>query len=427
MKIQKKILAGLVACALAPSAFAATIELNPASVPGMPGEASAPIGIQFTGDGVTVGFEVEVAFDATSLQAVAAGANGGSCAANNATGVVTVQFVDGGLNPIVGPTVYCNMTFTVDGAVTVPEPGDPDVVFDLTLQNALYSDAAIQPVPGPHTETGGQIVVQGTPPDVNLTYNPPSGGTVTFTGGTSGDTVSASITVGATGTSGTGSVTACSLGGANPGAFAVTSTFPISVSPGGSDTIDIDCTLGNSAATATLSCTEDDTSVSNPSFNLSCPAGDPVPAPEFESNPAPGGTINCSGTPGSTQSRTLTITNDGFAGVGSTLSYSCSTGDAGFSVTGGATGDVEVGDSATVTIECTVPAEGDPEATGTLTCTSNDADEPSVDYALLAAPVTVPPPNPSPEIIPANSLWSLLALFGVMAGIGAVVVGMRRH
>jgi hypothetical protein len=39
----------------------------------------------------------------------------------------------------------------------------------------------------------------------------------------------------------------------------------------------------------------------------------------------------------------------------------------------------------------------------------------------------VPPANPAPEIIPANSLWSKLALFGLLAGLGGLVISMRRH
>ena len=429
MKIQKKILSAVVACLLAPGAYAATISITPASATGTPGAGTdpTPIGISFTGDGVTVGFEVEVAYDTASLNATAAGANGGSCAAADATGIITLQYVDGSLSPIGGPTVFCNITFTVDAGVATPAPGDPDVVFPLTLQNALFSDADLNAAPGPHTLNDGQILIQGTPPDANLVYTPASGGTVTFPGGTSGTSTVESIDVTATGTSGSGTVESCTLGGANPGAFVVNTTFPLAVAIGAAETIDLTCNLGNAAATATLSCTESDASSTAQSFNLSCPAGTPVPAPEFDSTPAPGATIACNGAPGSVTTGAISITNAGFAGVGSDLTYTCSTGSAGFAVTSGAAGSVVVGGSASVGFSCTVPADGTTTATGTITCTSNDADEATVTYGLSAGPLTEPTPIAAPAVIPANSLWSKLALFGLLAGLGGLVISMRRH
>jgi hypothetical protein len=319
------------------------------------------------------------------------------------------------------PTAYCSFNFAADGAA--PEE----------LRTWAVSFIECSPLGAGDTCTftqsaGSGINLTTAPPDANLTYTPASGGTVTFPGGTSGTSTNAAIAVGVTGTSGSGSVTGCSLGGANPGAFVDNTAYPVTVTVGGAEgSIDLTCNLGNAAATATLSCTETDSSPTPQSFNLSCPAGTAVPAPEYDSTPAPGATINCSGTPGSTQNRTLTIENVGFAGVGSDLTYTCSTASAGFSVVSGAGGTVVVGGSADVGIACTVPAEGAPAANGVLTCTSNDADEATVTYNLTAAPVTVPPANPAPEIIPANSLWSKLALFGLLAGLGGLVISMRRH
>ena len=388
------------------------------------GQAGDTVAIPVTfqqGAGAAAGYQTIFSYDvaAFGVPVVQGGSGPATCSVNDATGEISVIRFTLPATVLADETA-CVIDFPIEAATALG-------IYPLT-HNAgqpQYSDVGAVQLPA--TGVDGQVEVVDAPPDVNLTYTPASGGTVTFPGGTSGTSTDASIAVGATGTSGSGSVTGCTLGGANPGAFVDNTTYPVTVSVGGSGSIDLTCNLGNSAATATLSCTESDTSPTAQSFNLSCPAGTAVPAPEYDSTPAPGATINCSGTPGSTQNRTLTISNVGFAGAGSDLTYTCSTASAGFSVTSGAGGTVVVGGSADVGIACTVPAEGAPAANGVLTCTSNDADEATVTYNLTAAPQTAPEANPAPAIIPANSLWSKLALFGLLAGLGGLVISMRRH
>lgn len=419
-----RVLPFALAAAFASGANAATLALDPASAVSSGGGAVPVVALQFGGDGETVGFEAEVAFDAASLEVAAAGQGGASCAANNVTGVVTVQYVDGGLAPIAaGPTTFCNLTFTVDGAVVLPEAGDPDVVFPLTIQNALYSDAAIQPVDG--TETNGEIRLQGAAPDVILAFNPNAA--VVFPGGTSGDTTAESIdvTVGS-GTVGTGTVDNCVITGANAAAFDVVGGDPTTVPPPGS--IDLEVTLANSALSATLTCDVDDAGPdATHVWSLSAPAGTPVPAPEYSSSPAPGSALTCNGQPGALTQTSITITNTGLAGVGSDLDYGCVVSGAGFSILSGAADILAVGESAMVTVQCTVPAEDAPAAEGDLDCTSNDAANSPANYPLSAGAATAPPPVPQPNVVPASSLWSQLSLIGLLAALGLLVVGIRRN
>lgn len=428
-----KLLAGCLAMAMAPAAFAASIAISPTSATGTPGDGTSPtvLQIQFSGDGTTAGFEVEVAFNATDLDVVAQPQNGANaCSANNLTGVVTLQVVDGALNPLpAGPTNYCNLTFTVDGAVVAPNPGDPDIVYPLTLQNDLYSDGGGNPAPGPHSLTNGEIRIQGAPPDVTLSYNPAPPNGPAFSGGTfTGDTSTASIAVNAGGTSGSGTVTGCALSGTNAANFAITSG-DLSIAAGGSDNITLECTHGLSERVATLQCTENDSDSTDAarSWNLTCPAGLPTPAPEYSSNPASGSTLSFQGAAGATVNRQLTITNTGFAGPGDTLSItSCSISGADAATFGVTPAippqvDLAVGENVALTVSATIPASG--TNTATLTCESNDGTH---NYPLTSAPRTAPVVD-SPAIVPASSFWSKMILFGLLAGLGMLVVSLRRN
>lgn len=406
------------ACLMSASAFAATVTVPDATVPVEGGATTpTPMAVTFQGDGVTVGYQCDISFPTAELDATVAGSGTGLCSVNDGAGTITI--VDGTVNnSALGNTTSCNVTFTAVG------PGTDGDVYPLTLGGCIFSDASAAEVPGPHTLNNGSITVQAAPPDADLVFTPPSGGTVTFPTGTQNDTVTASIGVTATGTSGTGTVDNCVFSGANAGAFSVSGT-PISVGIGGSDSIDLECVLDDAAQSATLTCdTSDVDGAGTASWTMSCPAGTAVPSPDFSSAPPAGSAIACNGAPGSTVNRSIEISNTGNPGAGSDLAYTCTSDSASFVITGGASDTLAVGESATLAFTCQVPAaEGDPDNTGTISCTSNGGD---AAYPVSAGVVTTPPANPAPSIIPANSLWSLLALFGVMAGIGAVVVGLRR-
>lgn len=384
------------------------------------GGATTPtvLPVTFGGDGVTVGYQTTLTYDTTNLDAVRENVDGGLCTVNDAAGTIVV--LDGTAdNSPLADKVTCNLTFTVGAGAA---DGD---VYTLDLNGGLFSDENAAPSPGPHTETDGSITITNAPPDVVLAFNPDAA--VVFPGGTSGDTTAESIdvTVGA-GTVGTGTVDNCVISGANASAFSVVGGDPTTVPPAGS--IDLEVTLANSALAATLTCDVADAGPDTTHvWALSAPAGTPVPAPEYSSVPAPGTTLNCDGTPGSLTQTSITITNTGLSGAGSDLDYSCVVSGAGFSIISGAADTLAVDDSATVTVQCTVPAEDAPAATGDLDCTSNDPANSANNYPLSSIAETAPPAVPQPNVVPASSLWSQLSLIGLLAALGLLVVGIRRN
>ncbi|MEJ1248077.1 hypothetical protein [Denitratimonas tolerans] len=405
-------------------AQAASVALNPASA--VTGTVNVPpIAVQFTGDGVVSFFEVEVKYDQTKVSGVAAGANGGACAANNGTGIVVVQMTDPGLNPLpAGPTSYCNVTFTVLNAGDIPAPGDPNIVWPLTMQNDLWGDGGGNPVPG-NTATGGEIVLQGgPPPDVIVTFTPASGGTVTFPGGMPADVVTQSIAIGNTGTIGSGTVSGCVLGGADAGSFAITGGNPSTVPPATS--LDLSATLGAAALNATLTCDVTDSGgTSTATWTLTAPAGTVLAAPTLSSNPASGTAITLPGSYGTPVSSNIVITPAGGDAGGPNASVTCSTGSAGFTVTpaGALTFTPPGGAAQNAVVGCTPGAAA---ITGTVTCTGTD----QAGAIAWTYPVTCPAAStapPPPTFVPASSLWSKLALFGVFAALGMLILGLRRN
>jgi len=294
-------------------------------------------------------------------------------------------------------TTECTL---VDGSVEIVAVAAPTVSYG--------GSAGVLPPNGPSTEIVFPAAALG------------STGTLSVTADVSGGTAGQSVTFSACSVTGTG----LSLGTVSP-------ALPVTVNNGDPSgdtdlTVPVQCAYAASARTGSLTCTETPsigTAVTN-TWDISCPAGDPS-APVFSSVPAPGSTLNCDGDAGTTETTSVTVTNTGDAVTGGPLTFSCTAAGAGFSITsGGSSAGLAVGASQTINIACVVPAEGAPAATGTVTCTTNAGTTPTYNLSSLAQ--TLPDPVPQPNVVPASSLWSKLALIGLLAGLGIAVVGFRR-
>jgi hypothetical protein len=160
-----------------------------------------------------------------------------------------------------------------------------------------------------------------------LAYAPATGSTVAFTGvttiGTTGNgTIAATPSGGAgTGAAATTTINTCTLGGTNPGSFAIPT--PINLSFVGNTTtaqnLALTCTSQQTAQTATLTCNEtrgSDAPVQR-QWPLNCPAGTPV-APNIAYNPTTGSNIAFTGvtTIGTTGNGTIVATPSGGIGTG---------------------------------------------------------------------------------------------------------------
>lgn len=316
-------------------------------------------------------------------------------------------------------TITIAVQFAV-GPDAVPAPGSP-----LVIENVLFIDGAANTVTT--TNTNGSVVIGTAPPDVNLTFAPAPGGTVTFPSGVAGSVQNASIGITATGTVGSGTVSDCAITGAGATAFGPPPAAPITVSGGATGSIPLTCTLPASggAATATLTCTETDADTPAPgaprTWNLSCPQGSAVPANPVITTVTPTGAFAMpSGTIGQTVTRPIQFSAAGGVGTGS-ATIACS-GAAPLTVAPAS--QTVTGSNQPTPVSVSIPLTASAQGPITVTCTVTDLNGTRTDtFDVTAAAGTALPP---PSVVPASSLLSQLILIALLAGLGVAVVGFRR-
>lgn len=424
-------LVGASMLALSGSAFAGVFSqsADPADV--VVGGSATTVQFLYAGDGMSDNAQLDIQLSSVANLTITANAplvGGSTCTVigGNVLRIVPPDASASGSTLPAPATPYCSFNFTAAAGATVG--------LRTWTANLVECSGLGNPVtPCTFTQSAGSgINVTNAPPNVNLTFAPAPGGTVTFPAGVALTTQNASIGITGSGTVGSGSVTACGITGAGAASFGPPPAGTITVTGGGTGTIPLTCTLPNSggAATATLTCTETDADTpagAARSWTLSCPQGTPVPGPGFGASPAPNTpatAISCSGQAGSTVQRQIAITNNGNPGAGSALDFNCTGGGIVSIVSGGTATGLAVGASQTVTAACTVPADG-VTATGTVTCTSNAPNGPFV-FNYTSTGSTFPPAVPRPAVVPASSTWSQLALIALLAGLGLAFVGFRR-
>lgn len=319
-------------------------------------------------------------------------------------------------NPTVGLQLPASVVITIPfdtGATVAVEPLTFGVV------SATNSDLT----PATLTLTNGQVnITAGPPPDVVVTFTPASGSTVAFGGGLPGANVTQSIALGNTGTIGSGTVSNCTLSGADAASFSITSGNPSTVPPAGS--IGLQATLGAAALSATLTCDVADASATTSvSWPLTAPAGTVLQAPTLSSNPASGTAITLPTSYGAAVSSNIVVTPTGGDAGGPNATLAC-TASAGFTATAATlTFTPPGGASQNVVVGCTPGASSQ---SGTVSCGGTDQSG-TINWTwpvTCPAVSTAPPP---PAFVPATSLWSKLALFGVFAALGMLVLGLRRN
>lgn len=404
-------------------ASSATMSVGSATAPLIGGGTNpATIAFSYVGDGVTVGHQCDISFDASRFQATVTPENGAAdCTANNTTGNIRVQspliLVGGVLQPL-PDAVHCNIVFTY-----TPDAADVNGdTFPLDVNGCLASDSGANATTA--NELDGTITISaGPPPDVVVTFTPASGGTVAFPGGAPGDTPNGSIAVGNTGTIGSGTVNNCVISGADAGAFSVTGGDPTTAPPGGN--ITLEATLGAAALTATLTCdVADSGGASTATWTLTAPAGTTLAAPTLGATPASGTAITLPTSTGTPVSSPIAIAPTAAGDTGGPAATLACSATAGFTVApasltfaaGSAVGQ-------NVMVGCT-PDTAD--AAGSVSCTGSDASGAITWSWPVTCPAAVDAP-PAPTFIPATSLWSKLALFGVFAALGMLVLGLRRN
>jgi hypothetical protein len=285
----------------------------------------APIITYAPTTGTAVGFTGVTTIGTTGTGTIAATPSGGLGTVAAATSTINGCTL-GGANP---------------GSFAIPTPINLSFVGNTTTAQNLALTCTSQQTAQTATLTcnetrGTDVPVQrqwplncpaGTPVAPTITYAPTTGTAVGFTGvttiGTTGNgTIAATPSGGlGTGAAATSTINGCTLGGANPGSFAIPT--PINLSFVGNTTtpqnLTLTCTSQQTAQTATLTCNETRGTAAavQRQWPLNCPAGTPV-APTITYAPTTGTAVAFTGvtTIGTTGNGTIAATPSGGLGTG---------------------------------------------------------------------------------------------------------------
>lgn len=421
MKIKYATLPFALASLFAGSVMAASFSITPPTTSLVQGSAAGTqVTFTFGYDNAgtnAYGIQADATWDTTQLTYVSHSAG---CSHPNAGAVRVAQIDFGGTTWPSNPSL-CTFVLQVNADNNGSAWADGDTALVQVTGAKLTGPSGDQSsqLTSPANAT---ISVVAAPPDVVLGYSPASA--VAFPGGTQGDVTTANIAVSvASGTVGTGTLNNCVITGPNAGAFSVTAPGSVTAPPAAN--LGLSVTLSNAALAATLTCDVADagTPVSH-TWSLTAPAGTPVPGPALTATPAAGSTATQSGLPGATLTYNFGLANSGFgSGAGTTLDYNCSVSGAGFTLASGATGSgIAVGASGTVVVTAVAPADGT-SINGSLDCTSNAPGFATFSFPLVATGRAFV----APTFVPASSLWSKIALFGLLGALGMLTFGLRRN
>lgn len=255
-------------------------------------------------------------------------------------------------------------------------------------------------------------------------YSPAANATITATGGTTVGTTGNMTLSASIATAGSGSGAAATTTTTCSPVSAPFSGFTGSVSAVGGGAISGSpltgtCTLGASAATQTLSCSENRGGTPTPvSFQLSCPAGTLLPA-QISSTPAAGlitfGTVGVS----ASSSRTISITNAAGVNSNDLIVSGCSFSPAGqgFSLAGVPSLSLAPGASGSIVVNYSPLISGVANAS-TLTCNVGNVTGISTISWTLAG-------NAQITNVPTLSAGALAALLVLLGGLGLALT--RRY
>lgn len=401
-------------------AGAATIGIGSASVPSASG-GTVTVAITFNPQAdVVAGYNTIIDYDNTILTGDPTVAPGGSavCTIDPVTHTISVFHATFPASAIPSETA-CSVSFNVTAGTAV---GAYPIAHHPGLPDTSFVDLAANEIVPAGTVTDGAINVVATGPGtISFPVAP-----VTLPNATYGTSTSANIPVNwAPG------------GGNNPGdtaSFTCTAPAGFTVAPlsGGPYTntgtppanLAVSCTTGAAAVNGNVECTATNTAPSSANYTIpvTCPAGTMAP-PNLTPNPASGSTLTVpSGAPGANSCQSFSIAATGGAGV-NPATVTCSSADAAVVVTPATPLNFLPGAAAQSVQVCTTLTNAAQSFNNVVHCAGADGAG-AIDWAFNVA---APAGAVAPTFVPASSLWSKLALFGMLGALGMLVIGLRRN
>lgn len=395
-------------------ASAQTINIGSATVPTAGGGAAA-IQVNFVAGPTDAGaYNTVFSYDDSILTGDPTSSSNVRCAVDPGTSTIAVSRFSSDGEPLPSETI-CTVTFNVTAGTPVavyPLAHDPDPV------STAFGDLGANPIDGTVNDGAINVVAEG-PPTISFDETP------IVLAGVYGTLQVATVPV-----------TLTNGGGNNPAdtaSYTCTAPAGISVSPltggpvanGGSLTdLSVSCTLGDTEVSGNIECNATNTAGSDEDFTIpvTCEAGSMAP-PILTPTPGNGSTITTgAGAPGQVGTGALVVTPSGGAGV-DPATITCSPSTASLTVSPAGVQSFLPGAAArTFSVGCTLTQEPQ-EFMGGVTCAGTDGDGP-VEWSF---DVSCPAGVIAPTFVPASSLWSKLALFGIFAALGLLVLGLRRN
>ncbi len=393
-------------------ASAQSINIGSASVPTGAGGAAA-IQVTFDHEGVEVGaYNTVFSYDETILDGDPVSSSA-RCVVDVPTSTVSVARFSADGDPL-GAETLCTVTFNVTAGTAIgvyPLAHDPDPA------STTFADLATNPVDG--TVNDGAInVVDVGPPTISFDETP------IVLSGVYGTVQTATVPVTVTDGGGNDPADTASYTCTAPAGVTVTplSGGPI-VNGGTLPDLSVSCTLGDAEINGNIECNATNTAGSDVDYTIpvTCEAGTMAP-PVLAPTPADGGTINIGpAAPGQTGTGSLVITPTGGAGV-DPATITCVAADPLTVSPAGEQSFLPGSAARTFSVGCPLTLEAQDFPAG-VTCNGTDGDG---DFAWTFD-VACPAGVVAPTFVPASSLWSKLALFGIFAALGLLVLGLRRN
>lgn len=394
-------------------ASAQSINIGSATVPEVSGGAAA-VTVSFDNEGTSVGaYNTVFSYDDTILDNDPVSSTA-RCVVDPGSSTVSVARFSADSLPL--PTEdLCVVTFNVTAGTAV---GAYPLAHDPSPASTAFADLVLTPLDGTVNDGAINVVAEG-PPTITIPTAP-----ITLSG-VFGTTQTSNV-----------AVTVTDGGGNNPGdtaSYSCTAPAGISAAPlsGGPivngatlPDIVVSCTLGAAEVSGTIACNATNTAGSDVDFDIpvTCEAGTMAP-PVLAPTPADGSTITVgTAAPGAVGTGSLVVTPTGGAGV-DPATVTCSAATAPLTVNPTTLVSILPGaGAASFAVGCPL-TQAPQEFPAGVTCTGTDGNGDFTWTFDVACPAGVV----APTFVPASSLWSKLALFGIFAALGMLVLGLRRN
>lgn len=406
---KRKLLVAAAVLALGSTVASADVSINPATVTAPAAGGNVSFAVAYDADPDTWAMQIDIVLDIAKATFVS-GTPAADCF------FVPPATLRAQASPDIPGTVPSGNICTF---VLAAAPGPDGDTMPLAFSNGLFFDSSFGDTGANHTNTDGVLTwVAAGPPTITFDETP-----LVLPNAAIGDVTSDTVAVTVTDGGGAAPADTASYTCTAPTGFTVSPLAGGPIANGGTlPDLDVSCTAAAAAVNGNILCTATNTAPSSADFTIpvTCPAGVPT-APTLTSTPASGSTITLpAGAPGAVSCATISIAATG--GAGMDASMGCTSSDPAITVTPAGPLTFAPGSSPQTVQVCATLTDTPLDIAAAVSCTGTHGPG-GIDWGFAAA---APAGSVAPTFVPASSLWSKLALFGIFGVLGMLIIGLRR-